>query len=238
MSKHKHYTQEQKKWVVNEVKKSKDHRWKTISDKFEKEFGHSRGARSLRSLAGRLGCQFKETNTNTAYTKEQDEWIRKHSERFTLNKLRHFYNYKFGEDRTYYSVRDKCVQLGVGWKRPKGGNEKKSLGSINYSTKGERTIKVGENPSAWMSLSRYVWEVQNKDEELGERVILHLDKNADNFRRENLVAVKKTTLIIANNLYKLTDNAEINRTILLLAEVKAEAYKKAREYEKESSKSS
>lgn len=206
-------------------------------DDFEKEFGYKRSRNALKTIGRSLGCSFRKRGNYGNYTKEQEDWLRKYSYKLTPERMVAFFNVRFKTNRSYSAIKGKCNELGLTTKKGRhGGATRRPIGTIIYTSQGI-VIKV-KQPGKWIQLVKYMWELYHKGENLGDRVVVQLDKNPYNFRENNLLAVSKSTLAIANMLYKLTDDAEINRAILLLAEVKAEAHKKAREYAKESNCSS
>lgn len=243
LSKARLYTKEEENWLINEVKKEKQKgdksSWKRITEDFEKEFGFKRNLNALRCKAARLGYKFKNMVPYKNYTKEQEEWLKKYSRFFETDKLAKTFNVIFGDKRTTASIRVKCSSLGLSYKKREGGDlSRKPIGTISYFEKRKETsIKIG-HPNKWISLQKYMWQVYHKDEELGDRMVLMLDQNPYNFRKENLVAIDKSTLIIINRVFKLSKNADINKTILLLAKIKEEANKLEVKNEEEASSSS
>lgn len=90
---------------------------------------------------------------------------------------------------------------------------------------GRYYVKVSDASGAhniakrWQLRSRLVWEQHNNQKIPDGHVVIHLDGDSTNDSPNNLMLVDKSITAIINRQLKLTNDAEINKTIILTAKL-------------------
>lgn len=80
-------------------------------------------------------------------------------------------------------------------------------------------VREGKDQKNWMLYQRYIWEQANGPVPDGYRLCF-LDGNPLNCKLENLALLSVGVLAVANKSFGMTNDAEINKTILKAAELK------------------
>lgn len=96
----------------------------------------------------------------------------------------------------------------------------KPVGSERIDVDGYSIVKIAD-PNKWKAKHKLIWEESNGPIPKGH-AILFLDQNKQNFSLDNLVLVNKKELLKLNQ-QKVTNDAEINKSKLLIAKVQIKA---------------
>lgn len=109
---------------------------------------------------------------------------------------------------------------------------RKPLGEVFLRSDGYLWIKTqdGAHNKNWKQYHRYIWEKEHGPVPKDYK-ILFLNGNTQDCRIENLIAVSESVLAVANTVYQLTTDPELNKVILKAAELKV-AMTKAQERRK------
>ena len=102
---------------------------------------------------------------------------------------------------------------------------KRPIGSERKTADGYTEIKVGE-PGRWELKHRVLYE-QYHNVKLGkEQIVIFLNRDKTDFSKENLVVIDRKTQIYLNKEGLMTDDKEINRTSIKIAELYKTIYEK------------
>ena len=104
---------------------------------------------------------------------------------------------------------------------PKGGQNRKPIGyeTIWKDRVGRIRVKVKvEEGKKFVDKRIVVWKKYNPEDDLKGYCILHLDNDPLNFDINNLAKVKKEVFLLMLNHKLLFNNAELNKTSILIAQ--------------------
>lgn len=209
------YTEEQNAFLQGI--KGKD-TYKNIAEKFNAKFGTSITQEAIcRKIARGLYVSHV-----PKYTQEQEDFLRKQSQIYSLAKVKADFKVKYGMDITKQAITDRRRR--VYHTAPTEFKAKQDykhywcespIGSESIK-EGEITVKVSEN--TWKYKHWHIWEQHYGRVPKGNRVIF-LDGNNRNFDINNLACVPlKYICLLANSRWKL-ENAELTKSAIKWCEL-------------------
>lgn len=194
-------------WIINNWQGFRN--WKKLCERYNQDHGTNIGYNTFKSHCNR------ELAINYHYSNEQIEWLKKNYPVFGRIKCTEEFNKKFDENRTVNSIKVVCVRMGlkVTEERRKVipienyGTVVHEIGKIVTGTHGEPYVKT-EN--GWIRVKNL-----NYGKIPDGYIIIHLDGNPRNCRRENLKAISRSisARMTKNNFW--SKSPEITKTGVL-----------------------
>lgn len=116
------------------------------------------------------------------------------------------------------------------------------VGSIVVGKGGYLRIKYSNAPKRkacekWMSLHKYLYQQYNDVIVPNGYIVIFVDGNIRNFEKDNLRMIKKGANAILNHEYKKTDDVDMRKCQITLAEIKQRIYEVEKNGSKRRSKS-
>lgn len=197
MSKRHNYTEEEYQFLIDNVKGIS---LKELTKKFNKKFNTN-----VTEIA--IQCQKNKLKIKSEYS---PSWFKKGEEP---------YNKGVPMTKEQYQ---KCKN--TMFKKGEAPPRTHNIGDEVIDIYGYRYIKIAQ-PDVWVTKSRYIYEKTYGKLKKNQQVIF-ADGNKSNFDIDNLIAVKKSEMLIINKngLYK--KNKELTKTGVNIARLINEIYKK------------
>lgn len=204
------FTNEQIEWLEENCRGTYV---KELTKKFNERFSTNLKEKQIEKMKERYGLK---SGLKSKYTQAQLDWMKQNFANGTSKELVAEYNKKFN---TNYSLRNLCTQAGrmglVKRKTYKIGSEIERKDGYVY-------VKV--SPKKWIPKQRYIYE-KHYGKIPRDYVVVFLDKNARNFDIDNLSIAPKSIAFTAINHGWTSDDKEVTKTGLLLAELTIETKK-------------
>lgn len=189
-----------------------------LTHKFNQEFNMNVSAPTIRSLCKRNG--FYRNNQNV-YTKEQDEWMKRHHESKSVSNLVKDFNIFFNLNISANAYGQRCRHIGLKYKNPTiFGNKiawnKSEIESERVDPKTGYT-EIKNQKGKWINKARYLYE-KHIGEVTNKEQVIQIDGNKNNFELSNLVKVSKQYMLMLNRNNWLGKD-EISKTAIKYCEL-------------------
>lgn len=222
MSSYTKYTKEQKKWLLeNSYGVASSELTKMFNDKFGTNISEEKitNFKNNHKLQGGVRLSF---------TKEQDEFLIKHGHNLFTKDLTDMFNRAFNTNLESTQIQSRKQRLGI--YNHLGGRkitDKRKLYTEVTKPCGYTYVKVsrGKRNKNWELKQRYLYKKYYGEIPKGYSVIFANGDKTD-FSKENLLLVENRIQQIASLRGLLCDDAEINKTALLISELIAKATEK------------
>ena len=169
---------------------------------------------------------------NWRYTEEHLDYLRVIAPGRMSREITEMFNKKFNLNKSRTQIKNtmgyhkiKSNTVGKGKKGQIAYNRDK-VGTVRLQ-KWNAVIKIAD-PDVWQDFSRYLYEQYNEKLKDGE-VVMFLDQNKRNFNINNLIKVTKQDVRTINAQIGLSENAEINKSVVALAKLQNKIYEKKKE---------
>lgn len=171
------------------------------------------------------------------YTKEENEWIKNNYQKyideqnvFLPNKFIQDYNNNFNGSMTLPKLWRRFKSLGISKPKSYSGYERFPIGHEYTSSDGTVYVKISnevgikdKNPffihykkKANILYEQYHNVVLNEK----EQIVIHLDNNKSNFKKDNLYLINRKAFIIYNNTHYKNQSLETKLNALKVCEIK------------------
>ena len=102
---------------------------------------------------------------------------------------------------------------------------KRPIGSERKTARKYTEVKVGE-PGRWELKHRVMYEHYHNVKLEKDQIVIFLDRDLTNFSKENLALIDRKTQIYLNKEGLMTDDREVNKTSIKIAELYKTIYEK------------
>lgn len=170
------------------------------------------------------------------FSKEEQEFIRKHVKGKTVQELTKLINIVFNEDHEVNQIRNfkkknkLRSEVDSKFKKNQVPHNKKNIGYEFINSDGYTEIKVAE-PNKWMLKQRYLYQ-KYKGQIPKNHDVIFADGNKQNFDLENLILVERRDKLVMKNKHLFYKNRESTECGILIAKIINKTYDKRRKYEK------
>lgn len=199
--------------------------YKAMAEDHNKFFGTNAKAVSIKARARKLGLI---KPRNDRYTEEQIEWLKENYHKYGCRKTAELFNEKFGDNRTFSSMKNFGRIHGVRVDEEVAVKNKLAPARAGYSKRKERpagstrmecgrmVMKCGDG--TWKGAGKATWEKAHGKVPKGY-VVTHLDGDTTNYALDNLAAVPLKHLGLLQKYGLRSECAEITKTGLLWCEL-------------------
>lgn len=167
------------------------------------------------------------------YTEEHINYLKQIAPGRIGREITDMFNKKFGLNKTRTQIASTLsynnIKTGMHGKGRRGciASNRDEVGTVKIR-KRSADIKIA-NPGEWQDFSRYLYEQYHNEKLKKDDLILFLDKNNKNFNINNLVKVTKQELRTINLNIGLSQDREINKSVIALAKLQNKIYEKQKE---------
>lgn len=161
---------------------------------------------------------------NHSYTQEQIDWLISNAPGRPWREITDMFNQTFGTElssrQLQATAKRRKIKNGID-ARYKNGHLMwgyKEIGSERVNPSGYIEIKVNEEPKAWKSKHKVIWEQKHGAIPEGH-VVIFADKNTRNFDIDNLILVSRKQLIRLNQNQLIKEDAELTKTGVIIADI-------------------
>ena len=170
------------------------------------------------------------------FTEEEQQFIRNNAKGIDTEQLTKMLNKKFDTNYSNYKVyrwkkrNHICSGVNTRFKKGNHPHNYKPIGSEFISTEGYTFVKVAE-PNVWKHKTTVIYERYYGSIPEGYCVVF-ADRDKTNFNLDNLILVRNKDKLTAKNKHLLSEDKELTKTGLLVAElINKAAEKKGKKYE-------
>lgn len=167
------------------------------------------------------------------YTKEHIDYLREIAPGRIGREITDMFNKKFNLNKSRTQILNVMsynnIKTGMYGKGRRGciASNRDEVGTVKIR-KRSADIKIA-NPGEWQDFSRYLYEQYHNEKLKDDEIILFLDKNNKNFNINNLVKITRQDLRTINTEIGLSQDREINKSVITLAKLQNKIYEKQKE---------
>lgn len=215
------FSKEEDQWLIDNHANYKN--WREVTEAFNEHFatnyeyrlkvetknGKKSDIRPVANRAKKLGLKLKRIDTVYGFTKEEDEFLKKHAANESSVDLVEMLYSEFGRRHCKQAINRhvRCelgIHKGYGFQSDKSLERigKKPIGTISWSDKNGYTIKVADygDKRDWYPYGRYLWEEAHGEKLPKDWQVIYLDDDRRNTSLENLLAISKIdNMYLMNN---------------------------------------
>ena len=205
---------------------------KEIVDEFNARYGTNINKRQLDTFRVYQGG-VKPYRTPHEWTAEQTEWIKQNYGTMLLKDLVEAFNKHFNTNvellaLRWHATKNGFLQTDIDKQRANTrrlvmkknmGQEREYNGDIYVKVGDWRQDEQKEKGRTWQLKSRVVWEREHGKIPNGYNVKF-IDGNKRNFDINNLMLVKQSVMLRINQSHSMTDNADLNKSIIMVETLK------------------
>lgn len=163
--------------------------------------------------------KFQNVNGRRYYEENEKQWLREHYGSLSCKELTRQFNDTFNHNKTVATLKRYCERwLSLKFDGDKYADRRSPKGSIMKNIRGDYFIKTEKG---WEKLTHHICGHVPKG-----YVVIHLNGNKHDNRKENLMAVRNGIQTIMRNAGICSTNIDISRTSVMWAELYS-ALKKA-----------
>ncbi|SEM35556.1 HNH endonuclease [Mesobacillus persicus] len=216
------YTPEQIDFLKNNIEGTLI---KDLTTKFNKHFGLNKTYEQIKRICYRLKLT---KGLKHVYTEEQSAFIRENLEGRTNKELTELFNQHFNlnlrknQIAGYKSTHNLCPGMHRNRYRPVGSER---VGKDDYII-----IKIAD-PNKWRPKHIHIWEQENGPVPKNH-VVLFGDGDKRNFDIDNLILVHRKLITTLNSNQLISNNAELTKTGIVIAEISQKISERKRNAEK------
>ena len=182
-------------WLIEHIEDYSS--YKTMREAYNELFGEDVGLAAIKNHCHyKLGLE-KKRRRGRRYTEEQIEWLKEHYPKHGCRKTMEMFNKRFGEDRTYYAIKNFGKTHGITVDEDVATKNKISFAHAPTSKRalkpiGSTRLECGrlvmKTEHGWEGAARVIYRKEHGSIPEGHCVIA-LDQDCNNIDPDNLVAV-------------------------------------------------